>query len=88
MVRVHECRVCVLCMTTFVYFFFVETKNVPIEECPFLFYDHWCCTPSPAAMLHAYLCQLALSLLACLGCIAIPCLAAVDMQCQRSHLLS
>ncbi|KAK9802742.1 hypothetical protein WJX73_006127 [Symbiochloris irregularis] len=32
---------CVIVMTIFVYFFYVETKNVPIEECPFLFWDHW-----------------------------------------------
>ncbi|DBA80098.1 hypothetical protein WJX79_008133 [Trebouxia sp. C0005] len=33
--------VCVICMTTFVGFFFVETKGVPLEECPFIFKKHW-----------------------------------------------
>ncbi|KAK9793222.1 hypothetical protein WJX73_005399 [Symbiochloris irregularis] len=33
--------ICVFVMTTFVYFFFVETKNVPLEECPWIFYEHW-----------------------------------------------
>ena len=39
--------VCVFVMTTFVALFFVETKNVPIEEAPFLFYEHWCVRPPP-----------------------------------------
>jgi hypothetical protein len=33
--------ICVVCMTTFVGFFFVETKGVPLEECPFIFKKHW-----------------------------------------------
>jgi hypothetical protein len=33
--------ICVVCMTTFVYFFYIETKGVPIEETPFIFRGHW-----------------------------------------------
>ncbi len=33
--------ICVVCMTIFVGFFFVETKGVPLEECPFIFKKHW-----------------------------------------------
>lgn len=32
---------CVAVMTIFVAFFFVETKGVPLEECPFIFKKHW-----------------------------------------------
>lgn len=32
---------CVAVMTVFVAFFFVETKGVPLEECPFIFKKHW-----------------------------------------------
>jgi len=32
---------CVAVMTTFVYFFYIETKGVPIEMTPFIFKEHW-----------------------------------------------
>jgi hypothetical protein len=32
---------CVFVMTVFVFFFYIETKGVPIEMTPFIFKEHW-----------------------------------------------